>query len=500
VIQRVIANAGSNYASLIVAIFCSFLIAPILVQELGDVRYGIWTLVISFTGYFSLMDLGLNRAVIRYISKHEARSDHDSLSRFTTTIVAIFTGLGLLVATITSLLCLILPSLIELGAHKTIAQATLLISGLGFAALFPLSIPAGILMARQEHTVLNGITVFTTIARSIAVYVVLITHPSLIALALTVVASGLIRNGLVFFAAHRRCPHISISTAHLDWSLLPEMFQYSLHSGVISFASRIIQFTDEIVVATFLSVALVTPYSFAVTLISHFEKLVWAGASVLVPAASQLAAVDDKDGARKLFLSSSRTCAAFTLFLFGLTFMHGPAFIGVWIGHEYEDTVAPIIRVLLVARLLPIVQSAMTARLLGTSDHAVLSKINGLEAVANLVLSVLLIQRYGLMGVAMGTLLPSVICNGIVLPRYTLRLVDVSAKEFLSHCLAAPFLACLVAMGMVFFFEIHPQTYTELVFASIAFSFLYGLVFLIAGLKTTEKRWVWNRFKSQVTP
>lgn len=77
-LRKLFNNALSNYANLIVAVGIAFVMSPFLVHRLGDFFYGIWVLAMSITGYFSLLDLGMNRAIVRYVSMYEAKEEKKS--------------------------------------------------------------------------------------------------------------------------------------------------------------------------------------------------------------------------------------------------------------------------------------------------------------------------------------------------------------------------------------------------------------------------------------
>ena len=51
------------------------LLTPFIIKSLGDSEYGLYTLVGSFIAYFSLMDLGLNNTVIRFVAKYRTQKD-----------------------------------------------------------------------------------------------------------------------------------------------------------------------------------------------------------------------------------------------------------------------------------------------------------------------------------------------------------------------------------------------------------------------------------------
>src|SRR2546425_12295303 len=74
-------SVALNWIALVISIGVAFFLSPFVVHRLGNVAYGLWTLVISMTAYMGLLDLGLRGAVTRFVSKHHALREHLESSR-----------------------------------------------------------------------------------------------------------------------------------------------------------------------------------------------------------------------------------------------------------------------------------------------------------------------------------------------------------------------------------------------------------------------------------
>jgi O-antigen/teichoic acid export membrane protein len=87
--------------------------------------------------------------------------------------------------------------------------------------------------------------------------------------------------------------------------------------------------------------------------------------------------------------------------------------------------------ILVVAQIFMNGSHSPTAILYGTSKH----RINALwvigEAVANLSLSVFLVRRIGIMGVAWGTLIPSAAVSLLLRPQYVARMLKLPMRSLL---------------------------------------------------------------------
>src|ERR1700756_505880 len=88
-------NVGSSWFSLGVNIVVGIFLSPFILHRLGDTAYGIWVLIFSVTGYYGLFDLGIRSSIVRYVSKYTATGDGEKLSRFVSTALLSYTGIGL---------------------------------------------------------------------------------------------------------------------------------------------------------------------------------------------------------------------------------------------------------------------------------------------------------------------------------------------------------------------------------------------------------------------
>jgi hypothetical protein len=63
-------NAGWNAFSTIWSIAISFIIAPVLIRNMGTAQYGILLLVWSVTGILGVLQFGFGEATFRYVAYH----------------------------------------------------------------------------------------------------------------------------------------------------------------------------------------------------------------------------------------------------------------------------------------------------------------------------------------------------------------------------------------------------------------------------------------------
>jgi O-antigen/teichoic acid export membrane protein len=102
----------------------------------------------------------------------------------------------------------------------------------------------------------------------------------------------------------------------------------------------------------------------------------------------------------------------------------------IWMGPEFAGSIAPL-DVLAVTNIVLVGQGPLGNVLLGTGRHRLVAFSSLGEALLNLALSLVLVRRFGIIGVAVGTALPVIGANLFVLLPAACRAVDLPVGRFL---------------------------------------------------------------------
>ena len=90
--KRLFVNSISSIFSLFVQVVIGIFLVPYILHHLTKELYGIWAITGSLFGYASLVSLGLNSAVNRYVPKYFVQEDWEKMNRVINT--ALFTYLA----------------------------------------------------------------------------------------------------------------------------------------------------------------------------------------------------------------------------------------------------------------------------------------------------------------------------------------------------------------------------------------------------------------------
>jgi O-antigen/teichoic acid export membrane protein len=98
-------------------------------------------------------------------------------------------------------------------------------------------------------------------------------------------------------------------------------------------------------------------------------------------------------------------------------------------GPVYSKTSGTVLVVLAVALVFSLQNTPASSIAFGVEKHKRVAIWTAGEAIANLALSITLARILGIYGVAIGTLVPSLVVNLILWPRYVTQLVGISYRE-----------------------------------------------------------------------
>lgn len=428
-LRTVLRNIFSNWAGYAVALVIGFLLSPYLVHHLGKTMYGVWTLVVSVTGYFGILDLGLRQSVGRFIARHVALEDPDGVNRTLNTALAMLASAGLLALTATIAATLgfgifhIDPSL------EGMARTALLIAGLNISLALPCSVFSTVLVALERFDLTNAIAVAGAISRAVLSVIALQSGQGLVAIALIMLFVSVGEYTATALCATRLYRPLQLRWAFVDRATSRQIFSFGIYRFVWIIANQLIFYTDTVVIGIFLNAAAITSYAIAGSLIAYGRNVVSLASDAFYPVAARLDSKNDMEGMRRVLIFGTNVALLIGLpICFGYLFL-GRQFITLWMGNEFSSS-AIYLAVLTIPQFASLPQYISAQVLVGLGKHQVLARVAIVEGVLNLILSIILIRKIGLVGVAWGTVIPHLVNAAVIIPAYTLRTVGLSAREY----------------------------------------------------------------------
>ena len=488
-------NAISNWATLGVNIVVGFLLTPFVITHLGKTGYGIWTLIGSFIGYYGLLNLGVGSAIMRYIARYAGQGDEKSLNETASTAMAMFSCTGVLAIAASFLLASPLARFFQVSPeHLNGFRYTVWIIGLATGLGFPGGVFGAIVTAHERYVAVNFAGIATTLVRAGLVICLLLSGAGLVGVAFATLGSQLLGLAANFLLCRHLTPWVRVRLAFANLRVLRMLIVYGGVTTVIVIADIMRINLDRFIIGKMVGVADVGVYGIAALIIRYMTQLIASGMGVLTPRFATLDGAKERAKLQSLFLRSLSVSALLAFGASMLAIIFGGRFITWWVGKEFAGAI-PVLWIIATAYAFALSQNPAIGLMFGLKKHHYYAIATIIEAVANVVLSILLAPKYGIVGVALGTMIPMLIIKILVMPVYMSKIVGISilsylkpfvipatlaglmvvlshaigALEFLDKCKPIVFLGCGIVAGLIFLAAVFvitwriglPLVYTE---------------------------------------
>jgi O-antigen/teichoic acid export membrane protein len=257
---------------------------------------------------------------------------------------------------------------------------------------------------------------------------------------------------------------------------------------------RLISYTNTLIIGAFMPIAAIAPFAIATSLRSYFEDVFARAGQVFFPVATELDAQRKTDALQSLYLVSSKLMFVASVSCGALALCWSPQFFQLWVGRDQAKpagypSMAFLFSLLLLATMIGVGQRIGYQVFFGTRRLPLLAKLTALEGLSNLALSVILVRSYGLIGVALGTLIPAIVFQGILHPFFVCRILHISLGTYCRRVLLRPAVVLLTVFPIVLTLSRShdfSRWVTFFAYAAASGLIIAPVVFLI-GMERTER-------------
>ncbi len=512
ILRTIARNALSNAAGYLVSVVTALVLTPFVIHHLGKSVWGFWSLVVSFTGYYGILDLGIRSAVGQYVTRYWAQRDMDGVNRTLNTALILTGAVGLLLLGVTILMVPLAPGLFQVrGPVARDFQWAILIMGVSVSLSFPLAVFGSATFARQRFDIANAIGISEKILWAFLTIWVLKHGKGLVGLAGITGGLSLLSWGARMVVAFKLLPGLSLSPAFFSKASVKELWNFGIFNFLVNAADRIVLNTDAFVIGLVMATPkdpalagkAIAYYNVGANPIFYALAVTNSVAWTLTPYATSCDSRGQRDALKNLWLAGTRLIFLMAAVLTGGMIFLGSDFLSVWVGPDFVSgkefvSSAAVMAVLAVAALARSGMSCGKQVLFGMREVKFLAFISMGEAVANLGLSLVLIHYYGILGVALGTLIPILVTQLWIQPLFLSRRLGEPLRDFLKNVTPGG-LAAMAVMGLLSL-PVHRWIQVENWGDFILAGFLVTLPALVPGILLGTTREERARVLSKILP
>jgi O-antigen/teichoic acid export membrane protein len=402
-------NVSTRYLVIFAEMAVGLVMLPFNLAHLGKEQYGLWVLLGSLTVHFSTLELGLGSGLVKFAARYRALRDPRALNEIASTLFWIFTGMAVLSYAIVIGVAVNLEHIFAVTPEQAaVGQWILLIIGVYIAMHFPFGIYGGIIAGFQRYDVNNTMSVVVTFVAAGVNAAVLLAGGGLVTL---VAATTFVRVAGYFVYrrnAFRVFPALHISPAHFRLSRLREVTGFSIYASIIDWAHKLNYQIDQLVIGMFLGTGAVAVWAPAERIVFGVQRMTNQLNSVLFPTVVDNDASDRRERLQEILLQGTRLSLVMVAPIAATLIVLADPLVHAWLGNQAAAVAGciPVIQVLSVSVAIRVGGATGNTILKGAGEHRLLAWVNLGSGVINVLLSVLLVRRFGIVGVAWGTLLP----------------------------------------------------------------------------------------------
>lgn len=427
-------NVMLNWTGMVLTIGVTFFVTPIVVRSLQQESYGVWSFLNSLLVYSDLLYLGLGPALVRAVATDHAQGRHADLNRTASVVLSMYVLAGGLCAAAFTVLSPFIPHFfaqpLATGTAETAASHACMLLGLQLLASFTGSAFSGVLTGLERADLIGFIRIFIVTGRTIAIVMLLGHAEPLVVLAGITATGAVLEACCLAWVASLVQPELSVRVVVPSHAELARLYGFGLQSFFIVFALTLIGYTDTTVIGVMIGATSVALYALPLQLAEYIRVVAAGVGGVWYPRLSVMAHRGDLQGLRDAYATVTRVTMFLASFVTANLILLGVPFLTLWIGPDFSHgthwivvclSLATLIHIFAITGPIGFFQAMKALRFPALALFA--------EAVANLALSLFLAPRFGILGVALGTLIPAVIMGAFVLPRYLWLKLELRTEE-----------------------------------------------------------------------
>jgi O-antigen/teichoic acid export membrane protein len=393
-----------------------------------------------------------------------------------------------------------LPSIFHIPAdQRWISQLLVVISFLGALITFPLSVFIGVLTGRERFDLSNIVRGVQSLSLFVTTVLVFWFGGRLIAL---IVVQTLLSVGssimLVYFAS-REVPGIRISLRLVRLTELRHILSFGIFAFCVQIAVQISYRTDTVVIGIFLPLGAIAIYNIGLRLSEIAREIPSQISGLLPPIIARVDQEKQPEDLQRILLGSTKWILFIALGVAIPLLVFVSPFIRIWLGSDFEQS-ALITKVLCLSGILAIAQGPSATLLMYKGKHKFMAASSLIASGTNLVLSIILVRYWGILGVALGTAIPVLLADGLIVFPLACRLIRMPLRRMITHALMPPGVSALLTIAMVSAAcsKWQPVNLIHIILAMAGATCVYMLIFSLCFLSVADRKVLIAQFKQMI--
>lgn len=450
-VNQLKAGVVLSYLNMAIGTIVPMFYTPIMLNIMGQSEYGTYGLANSVMGYIGLLNFGMGSTMARYITKYRAEDDKDGEQRIMGLFVIIFTIIALLIFIVGIVVTLNLDIFYgksltsnELATMKKL----LLLLTFNTAFFLPCAVFNSVTIAHEKY-IFNRMmnVIITSVTPFVNLAVLFMGFRSVGIVMASTVISFLVNFAYIIYSCKKL--HMIPKFKNMPFGLLKEIVIFSFFIFLGQIVDTLYWTTDKVIIGAAMGTAAVAVYNIGATFNTYVMQFSTTLSGVLVPRVTTMVTQNvSKEELSRLFIKVGRLQFIVISFMVSAFISFGKPFILMWAGPDYGGayTVALLV---MIPFTIPLIQNTGISILIAQNKHSFRSTLYFVIAVFNVVLTVLLVGKYGIIGAAFATCFGYFIGQICIMNWYYHKKIGINIPLFWLNILKMlPIMAVMTVLGL----------------------------------------------------
>lgn len=404
--KKAIINIISSLMLQAVSVICGFIVPRLIIGTFGSSVNGLLTSITQFLAYITLLESGFGPVVKAIMYKPIANKDKNEIERILKASEKFFRTISYIFIAYIIILCFVLPMIVSNEFDKLFSLSLVIIISVSTFAEYYFGMTYKLyLQAEQKTYITSIIQIGTTILNTIMI-VLLIYFGSSIQVVKLVSAIIFVLRPIIQNLYVKKKYNISLKNTDDNYKIKQKWDGLSQHIAAVIHNN-----TDVVVLTIFTTVTEVSVYSVYLLIVTGIKNLVQALKNGVDASFGDMIAKGEKEQLNKSFKVYEVFYFTLITIVYSCTLMLILPFINVYTNgitdaNYYRPTFACL---LVLAEFMWTIRLPYSSITLAAGHFKETMKGAWLESIVNIVLSVILVFKYGIVGVAIGTLVAMII-------------------------------------------------------------------------------------------
>ncbi len=487
--ERVLSNSLYGLLTYVVFMPVVFLLNAFAVHRLGLSGYGVWIGVLTVIGYGSLLDLGMSVSVSKFVAENLANGRTAEVNTLLNTAIVFYMVIGGIFAAGMALASGWIGTHV---IHIPTGDTGLWVAFILLLATFPVRLAGSALISLIDGLQRADINSWLVLAYGLlaagATVVVLLAGMGVTGLVLVTIGSAVGNTFATWLVARILFAPLAVHPRHFRWASFKLLLRFSTKVQVGTITATLSDQVDRTLIAFVFGPALLGSFGLAAGAATALRGVSGAFMHGIVPAASDMATLQQGDKLRRLYIRSTRYLTIVDFALVVGTVVLARPLVYAWLGSGH-DRVAVTLVVILLPYLVRLPAQACSEILYGVGRPEIRMRADTAFLLIHIPLSMLLLWRLGYYGAVLGTGLATV-STRLYLYGAGSRALGVTVPDLLKASLLQPAIGATLAAAPVIALQIAgaPLTIPMLALESTLFVLIFGFYVVTFALDAYDRR------------